>query len=148
MNKNILSQYLELKSEIEDLRTRIILTEETVKLMEEKGYTVTDSVTCGKRGRKPIRTVKITGFPVPEYHKQKGLLEKRKEKLIFEETKLLEMLNDVEEYISGIENARIRRILRYRYIDGYSWIKTARKIGENVTADSIRMECSRFLEKL
>lgn len=61
--------------------------------------------------------------------------------------KLLDTQNKAEEYIQSIADSRIRRILRFKYFDNYSWLKIALTIGGNATADSIRMEHNRFFDK-
>lgn len=49
-------------------------------------------------------------------YKKRSLLDERKEKAIKEEQKLTQ-------YINNINESRVRRIMQYRYIDGYSWEK-------------------------
>lgn len=56
--------------------------------------------------------------------------------------------NRLIRYISSIDDSLIRQILRYRYIDGCSWIAVAMRIGGNNTADSVKKVCYRFLEKM
>ncbi len=45
--------------------------------MNKNNYLESDSVSCGKKGKKSLGIVRITGFPYPYYEKKKGLLEKR-----------------------------------------------------------------------
>lgn len=52
MEKHILEQYTDLREEEQDLNRRIQLVEDQLAKMEEKGYVVSDSVTCGKKGSK------------------------------------------------------------------------------------------------
>ncbi|MFR6161862.1 MAG: hypothetical protein ACLUJR_01695 [Mediterraneibacter gnavus] len=75
MDKKILIEYADMKEEIKDLRRRI--AEDKKKIEQLNKITVQDSVACGKKGNKPLRTVKITGFPQREYEKREFLLEKR-----------------------------------------------------------------------
>ena len=57
VDKQILIEYADMKEEIKDLRRRI---QEDKKALDKLNKTVvTDSVTCGKKGKKPLRTVKI-----------------------------------------------------------------------------------------
>ena len=88
MDKKILIEYADMKEEIKDLRRRI--AEDKKKIEQLNKITVQDSVACGKKGNKPLRTVKITGFPQREYEKREFLLEKRIAKLQMLETDLLE----------------------------------------------------------
>lgn len=61
--------------------------------------------------------------------------------------KLLLIKIEVENYIENLPTSRLRRIFEYRYINNYKWNKIAILIGGNATADSVRMEHDRFLEK-
>ena len=144
MTKDILAQYCDLQQEIKDLRERIERLERQIENIEDEGC-VSDSVTCGKKGKKPLGTVKITGFPNAEYSRKKTRLYLNKAQLESVELELLEITSDVEEYIQSIEDSRIRKILRLRYIDGMTWIKVAQNMRGQATADSVRMEHNRFL---
>ena len=86
-----------MKEEIKDLRRRI--TEDQKKIDQLNRLIVADSVTCGKKGKKPIRTVKIKGFPREEIKRRTALLKKRQAKLEMLETDLIEKQLQVEEYI-------------------------------------------------
>lgn len=55
--------------------------------------------------------------------------------------------NRLNHYINSIDDSLIRLILRYRYIDHFSWNVTALKIGNGNSADSIRMIHTRFLKE-
>ena len=74
MDKKILIEYADMKEEIKDLRRRI--AEDKKKIEQLNKITVQDSVACGKKGNKPLRTVKITGFPQREYEKREFFSEK------------------------------------------------------------------------
>ena len=87
MDKNILSEYADMKEEIKDLRRRI--AEDQKKISKLERTVVADSVTCGKKGKKPIRTVKIKGFPREEIKRRTALLKKRQAKLEILETDLI-----------------------------------------------------------
>lgn len=145
--KNILEQYTDMQAEEKDLVRRIQRLNEQILNIEISGYKVSDSVACGKKGKKPIKTVKIEGFPIKDYDKKKNILKKYKIKLELMEQELLEKLNDVEEYIENIKDSRIRRIMRYRYIDNLTWQQVARRMGMNHTADGCRMAHDRFIEE-
>lgn len=57
---------------------------------------------------------------------------------------LLAIEQECELFISQLPTSRLRRIFRCRYLEQYSWIKTAYVIGGNATADSLRKEHDRF----
>ena len=79
ITKDILIQYCELREEIKDLRKRISRDELRLRKIEEQGV-VSDSVT-GTRKDGTIGSIKITGFPIPEYSTVKAMLKKRIAKL-------------------------------------------------------------------
>lgn len=147
MEKHILEQYTDLQAEEKDLVQRIKSIDNQLLNMEMKGCMVADSVTCGKRGKKPLGTKKIQGFPFPEYERKKELLKTYKLQLKMADEKLLQMLNDVEKYIETIENSRIRRIMRYKYVDNLNWTQVAQRMGKKHTADGCRVAHNRFLEE-
>ncbi len=61
--------------------------------------------------------------------------------------KLLKKHSDTLKYIESIEDYTTRLIFQYRFISGYSWNKVAMKIGGGNTADSVRMQVNRYLQK-
>jgi len=142
LTKDILAQYCDLKEEVKDLRRRIQSKQRELDKIEEDG-TVTDSVKGGYGG---IQHFKISGFPYPEYSRKKTALYLYKAQLENAELELLELTNEVEDYIQSLTDSRIRRILRYRYIDNMTWRQVAHKMGGRATEDSVRMEHNRFLE--
>ena len=143
VSKKILGQYSDLQEEIKELRQRIEKTELQIARIEEQG-SVVDKVMGGEGGLQPFR---IEGFPYPEYSRKKTLLYSRRETLSIREKKLDEMINQIEKFVSGIDDSRMRRIISFRFIDKMSWGKVAQRIGGNTTADSVRMEFKRFMEE-
>lgn len=142
MDKNILIQYSDLVEEVKDLRRRIQKNQDDIDKLE----IVSDSVK-GTRRDGTIGNISITGFPSPRYYKLKETLYKRQRSLSEKEDELLELINQVDDYINSIKDSRIRRIMRYRYIDDMNWVQVARRMGKKVTADSCRMAHDRFLEQ-
>lgn len=153
MDKNVLIQYVEMKEEIKGLRRRIHENERELAKLEN--MIVTDSVTRGKRGKKPLGTVKITGRPTAAISMKQSLLKKRNKKLEVLETELLELTNQAEEYIETIPKSELRIIFRLYYIDDLTWYQVALKMNQKFpkrrikyTEDNCRMRHNRFLEKL
>ncbi len=126
--------------------TRIDKIQKDLEQMNQKGYYETDIVTRGRKGKKPLGSVIVRGFP---FEKRENVNEKlilRQMRLKHLEQEILEAITKVEEFISNIEDIRIRRIFVFRYVDGLNYIQIAHRM--HSTADGIRMEHSRFLEKL
>lgn len=153
MDKNVLIQYVEMKEEIKDLRRRIHENERELAKLEN--MIVTDSVTRGKRGKKPLGTVKITGRPTAAITLKQKLLKKRNDRLTALEAELLELTNQAEEYIETIPKSELRIMFRLYYIDDLTWYQVALKMNQKFpkrrikyTEDNCRMRHNRFLEKL
>ena len=120
--------------------------EKQIRKMETSRCQVSDSV----KGTRPDGTygsITITGFPVPDYYRRKKLLEKRKANLSKFELQLLELTNDVDDYINSLADSRMRRMIRYKFFDELSWVQVAHRMGGKYTADSCRKQIERFLEE-
>ena len=153
MDNNILIEYADTKEEIKDLRRRI--EQNKKELSRLNGQIVMDSVSCGKKGKKPLGTVKITGRPVTAISRKESLLNKRIRRLEELEEELLELTIQVDEYIETIEKSELRIIFRLYYIDDLTWYQVALRMNQNFpkrkvkyTEDNCRMRHNRFLEKL
>lgn len=110
VDKQILIEYADMKEEIKDLRRRI---QEDKKALDRLNKTVvTDSVTCGKKGKKPLRTVKIHGKPTMAIIRKQATYERKIAQLELLEADLLEKQTQVEEYIQQIEKSRLRIMFR------------------------------------
>lgn len=150
MDKNILIQYRDMKEEIRDLRRRINELEKQIQKIEEQGA-VKDTVSGGMGGTQHFV---VEGFPVPEYSRKMMLLKARKSMLIEKETELLELTNQVEEYINGIEKSELRIMFRLYYIDNLTWVQVAHRLNSifpkrriAYTEDSCRKRNARFFEE-
>ena len=153
MDKNVLIEYADMKMEIKDLRRRI--DADRKELDRLNSIVVTDSVTCGKKGKKPLRTVKIQGKLTMAIIRKNALVNQRISKLERLELELLELTNQVEEYIEGIPKSRLRMMFRFYYVDDLTWEMVAMKMNYAFpkkripyTKDSCRMAHDRFLEKV
>lgn len=153
VDRNILIEYADMKEEIKDLRRRI--EQNKKELSRLNGQIVMDSVSCGKKGKKPLGTVKITGRPVTAISRKESLLDKRIRRLEELEEELLELTIQVDEYIEAIEKSELRIIFRLYYIDDLTWYQVALRMNQNFpkrkvkyTEDNCRMRHNRFLEKL
>ncbi len=153
VDKEVLNEYADMKAEIKDLRRRI--ADDQKKIDQLKQTVVSDSVSCGKKGKKPIRTVKIKGFPRMEINHRIALMEKRKAKLQMLETDLVEKQMQVEEYIQSIEKSELRTMFRLYYIDSLTWYQVALKMNQmfpkrriKYTEDNCKQRHKRYLEKV
>lgn len=145
MERHILEQYVDTQMEQRDLAQRRARTQEQLRRLEREQ--VGDTVSCGKKGKKPLEIKKVQGFPAREHEKKSIALRYYDMQLEIANKKLLSLMTQVEEYIQTIPDSRIRRIFRYRYIDGLSWTQVAHRMGRKHTADSCRMAHNNFLKK-
>lgn len=142
-----------MKEEIKDLRRRIAADQKKIDQLQHT--IVSDSVSCGKKGKKPIRTVKIKGFPKAEIERRIAVMERRQAKLEMLETDLIEKQLQVEEYIQTIDKSELRLMFRLYYIDSLTWYQVALKMNQmfpkrkiKYTDDNCRKRHDRFLEKV
>ncbi|WMI81931.1 DUF1492 domain-containing protein [Anaerotignum sp. MB30-C6] len=146
MGKELLDQYVDLQDEIKDLKRRINKIKAEIERLESEG-TVLDSVK-GSRKDGTIGSIRIEGFPVLCYDEKLSQLYRYKAQLEKAEQQAIKLVNEIEIYINSIEDCRMRRIIRYRFIDKLSWNQVADRLGGNNTEGSIKMAVSRFMEKV
>ena len=152
MDKSVLIEYADMKEEIKDLRRRI--EQNKRELYKLNDQTVIDSVSRGKKGKKPLGTVKITGRPVIAISRKEALLSKRIQRLEELEEELLDLTMQVDEYIETIEKSELRAMFRLYYVDDLTWYQVALKMNQmfpkrriKYTDESCRKRHNRFLEK-
>ncbi|MEA5057473.1 MAG: hypothetical protein VB047_07925 [Anaerotignum propionicum] len=145
MGKELLTQYADLQAEIEDLQRRIRKTECQIERIQAGG-TVLDSVK-GTRKDGTIGNIRIEGFPVVSQDEKLERLHRYRTQLYRSKKRAVDLVSEVEQYINSIEDCRMRRIIRYRFIDKLSWNAVADKMGGNNTEGSIKMAISRFIDK-
>lgn len=143
VSKEILMQYTDLQQEVKELREQIDRIENQLDKIKEEG-SVKDSVKGGSGG---IQHFVVEGFPVPSYSRKSSILRERKQKLEQREIKLLETLNQVEEFIESVNDSCIRRIINARVVDGLTWQQVASRLGGNNTEESVKQAFHRFLNK-
>jgi hypothetical protein len=151
---NVLSQYADLVKEQKDLAERIASTQRNIENIErrlqkiEAGEIVKDKVYGGEGG---IQGFVIEGVPTAEYEtlktsllRKKLLLEKQIDIQREQEEVVLLALTEVEEFIGRIEDSHIRRIVRFRVVDGLTWKQVAHRMGGGNTEDGVRKAFDRF----
>lgn len=88
-------------------------------------------------------TVHIEGI---DRNSKSSKIQRKEELLLIERKRKAQMIKEqVEEMINQMP-ARIQRIVKMRYFENYSWEEIAVRMGRNASADSVRMECRRYLE--
>lgn len=143
MKRQQLEQYIYLKQEQKDLEEKIKKIEKQLDKLNEDGLVV-DKVRGGEGNMQSFR---IEGFPERDYIKKRTLLIANLQKMEKAEYKALNLLNEIEDYLGTIDDYLVKRIIRLRVVEGYSWQKVAKKIGGNNTEGSVKMIYQRYFEK-
>ncbi|MGO5074340.1 RNA polymerase subunit sigma-24 [Clostridium sporogenes] len=137
MDKDQLKQLRYLKTEIEAIKKQI----------DNLEYTMAIDKIRGSSSHFPYvqRSFTIEGVDYEEYNRKTVRLRKKLSRRISE---LMDLVEETNEFIESIEDSLVRQVISLRYINGLTWEDVANSIGGNNTADSVRMVCNRFLDKL
>ena len=149
MDREAFKNYINLLKEIEENDRRINQLQRQINDMKPKAREVTDIVSCGKRGKKPIATKKIHGFyDHSAINKKIANMRRRISIKHLQVAALEERIADVEEYIAGMKDDEIRRLLTL-YCDGHlkTWEQVAEEMGPGYTAESCRQMFSREMRR-
>lgn len=128
MDKTVLIEYADMKEEIKDLRRRIESDRRAIENLNK--IVVEDSVACGKKGKKTLRTVKIQGKPSAAIKRKENAYRNKIELLEELEIDLLEKQTQVEEYIRQIEKSELRIMFRLYFVDDLSYPKVAMRMNQ------------------
>lgn len=142
MTKQDLEQYNDLLIECEENEIEIKKIEREID--ELKNMTVKDSVSGGFGG---IQHFVIEGTPVKSYNSKINALRSTQLTMMKLQHMAIEKRDEIEKFISSVDNSRIRRIIRYKYIDCLSWYEVSERIGGKCNSESVRKELERFLKK-
>ena len=148
MTRDILKQYARLKTEEQRLKSRCESLSAQINNLETGSRIVSDTVTCGKKGKKALRTVKIQGVdqrPQERIAKKREALYKYRAMLDELDMEILDTITACEEYVQTIDDPRMREIIRTHCIEGKTWKRTAEEL--NTTEDSIRKSFDRYMEE-
>lgn len=149
-----LIQYADEVARVKYLRQEIDKLEKKLSKMKNTDYgIVSDTVTKGKRGKKPLGTVKVTGFRCKEYVSTENRLLHKKLLLKQREEELLELQSQAEEFIENIDSIEMRNILSLYYIEGLTWQQVAAQMNDlyknkYYTSDGCRKKHERFFKKI
>lgn len=145
MNKNILRQYIHMVKEKEETEARIRRIEEKLERLNKEGNVI-DTVRGGVGNQ---RIYKVEGFPVADEDELKYNLNKQRRILIDRIHSLEDKTTELEKWLNELSktDSRMSRLITKHYIEGKEWHKVATEMGKAYTADSCRMNVSRFLEE-
>lgn len=137
MDKSILSDYIDACELIKEL-------EEDIQKLKKREV-VQDKVS-GSNPDFPYQaqSFKLNGM-VETYLDEENL--KKEREILKERKRRAEKIKlHVEEWMNTIP-LRMQRIIRYKIFERDSWEQVAKKMGGNITADSVRMEYYKFMKK-
>lgn len=149
MDKGILKQYTNLKKEFQEEEKRISDMESEICNMAPEEKEVTDVVTKGRRGKKPLGVCTIHGFSDnTAINRRRSRLRERKARQELRLCRIENMILDVEEYINDIPDSESRRMMRYFFIEGKTWGEVALSMGNGYTAEACKKKIQRELGKI
>ncbi|MFT8347698.1 DUF1492 domain-containing protein [Clostridium saccharoperbutylacetonicum] len=87
----------------------------------------------------------IEGVDLEEYNSKTKRLKNR---LIKKKNELLELQEELQNFIDRIEDSLTRQVITLRFINCLSWDEVADRIGTSSSADSVRKISERFLKNI
>lgn len=139
MNKQILEDYIDACALIEE-------TEKDIERLNKRKRTMIQTNVKGSNPEFPYQPqhFRVAGC-IFSYSDDTQL--RYEEKLLKERKEKAEGIKLQAESVMNTAPVRIQRIIRMRYFEGKTWEEAAYQLGRKATADSIRKELKRFLEK-
>lgn len=123
-----------IKREIEILKEQIESTDVNMTSDKVKGSSIDFPYT--------LQSITITGIDITGYNQK---LERLKKRLQIRLNELADLVEEIDEYISGIKDSEMRQILTLRYINNLTWQQVALRLG--YADESVpRKKCDRFLK--
>lgn len=121
MTKEELNQLCDLRQEITELEYKI------AKLSSRGSRIVSDKVQASSKDFPYIETsVKITGYDVVGDKRTRKQIVNKQMLLKARKSQAEELEAEITAYINSIPESRVRRMMEYRYIEGYTWEKIGR----------------------
>lgn len=146
--KEILKQYKSLCQEAGREEIRIREMSDEIDKMSAEYKEVTDVVTMGKKGKKPLGTCVIRGHnDYTKIHRKKARLRERKAIQEIKLAKIENMILDVEEFINNVEDSELRMILRLYFIEAKTWAEVAENMGSGYTQEGCKKKIQRFFNR-
>lgn len=139
--KELFEQYAAMRLEHADLKKRILRMQKELNRLKDSQ--VADTVT-GSREDLTVGPIKVVGKPARQYAEQSRRLTALIERYNRSAETLAAKLEEVEQHLDAVEDARLRTMLRLRYVDGYTWTDVGIRIG--ITSSGVRMAIERFFE--
>jgi hypothetical protein len=140
ITKTDLDNLYHLTGEIRDIENQLLkISRQSNKVYTGDTYRDYSSNTKGS-----IKVIQGYGLSESDYKKQQSYYEK----LRLKRNELIEKKMVMEEQIEKIEDIIIRRIIRLRFYDRFSWESVAIAIDGTKSGTAMRMRLDRYLEKI
>lgn len=149
VSKEILAQYTDLQQEIKYIEQKLdILQNRQAEIEKNKRHSsVKASTKEFPFTEHNVKTDGYVGLTTVSARSLSGAINKEIRSLESRYEKLLEVTNDVVDFIESIEDSHMRMIITYRIIENYSWGQVADVMGGGNTEDGVRKAFVRFIEK-
>lgn len=138
MTLNQLEQYRALTKEVKMLERRI------ADLESRPESFVSDTV-IGSAQCIPYQphTITIHGYGNQYQDKINAL----RVKYIARQQQLYKQMEEIESFVDGLDDSRLRQIIEYRYVKGMPWNAVAKNVYGYPSGDTARKAVTRFFEK-
>lgn len=149
MDKSILKQYVSLNREAQEEEKRISEMDTEIRQMSPDNEEVTDVVTKGRRGKKPLGICTIHGYEDnTAINRKRAKLRERKARQELRLARIENMILDVEEYINDVPNSETRIMMRLFFLQDKTWTEVAAYMGDGYTAEACKKKVQRELGKI
>ncbi len=140
MGKDTLYQYIDACELVKE-------TEEEIRRLKRQRKTIVQGVVKGSSPDFPYtpQNFHIEGLSYSVIQ-DPGRLEAEERRLDERRAAAEAIKVQVEAWMATIP-LRMQRIIRYKVFEGMTWMQVARKIGRNVTEESVKKEYQRFMRK-
>ena len=129
MTKEELCQLQDLRQEIKELEAKI------VSLQCRCGRLVSDKVQASSKEYPYTQTaVKITGIDYAGDQRSKRQIAQKRLLLKLRKQQAEELEIRITQYINNVSDSKIRRMMEYKYIEGYTWESIGKKMHCDRTA--------------
>lgn len=140
MKKEELEQLNDLHKEIAELESAI------TRLQQQKSGTAVDKVRASGKYFPYVNGYKtVEGFNMAAEERRIQMLDRKEIMLRDRKKKAEEAEIKIMEYINSVQDSRIRRIMQYRYIEGYKWEKISRIM--NCHRSTLEKAVYKYLDK-
>lgn len=138
-DKEVLKEYIDACKLIEE-------TEKAIRRLKRRKKTIAYDKVSGSNPEFPYNPQRFN-IAGSEYTYEDDILLRSNERLLVRQKERAAQIKEQAEDVILNAPLRIQRIIGFKYRDGLSWDETAAHMGRGSTADSLRKELDRFLEK-